>query len=240
MAGSESQKQLFSLIRDFASEKSHGERKIINLKNRIEELRSELREANEELEDAKVRKESTEQELKGYEVELTMNQASIQTLEARIVAVQDEISEVGSDVEKLKNEGGAYRDDFIKKMMEFNACLRNLQGSVASLTDCNQAKERTRACDISSTNKTEFASNDLESKLAQIIFQTDLVEQEYQRELDVYKLAQQELTDLERKVSLMGEISTASAELRELARYPSIYCFLHTLYNCIAFSEHLE
>ncbi|KAL6960676.1 hypothetical protein U1Q18_038440 [Sarracenia purpurea var. burkii] len=102
MAATDPQKQLLTLIRNFASEKSQGERRIVGLKKRIQELQCELDLANTELEDAKRLKETTEQELKGYEVELAMNEASIQTLEARISLIQDEISVAGSDVEALK------------------------------------------------------------------------------------------------------------------------------------------
>ncbi|CAA2982113.1 Hypothetical predicted protein [Olea europaea subsp. europaea] len=83
MAGNDPQKQLLTLIRDFASEKSQGERRIVNQKKRIEELQSELEAANAELEGEKRHKESTEQELKGYEVELSMNEASIQTIKVQ-------------------------------------------------------------------------------------------------------------------------------------------------------------
>ncbi|GFY87103.1 hypothetical protein Acr_05g0007420 [Actinidia rufa] len=102
MAGTDPQKQLLTLIRDFATEKSQGERRIVGLKKRIQELRSELDLANAELEDTKRLKETAEQDLKGYEVELARNEASIQTLEVRISLIQDEILIAGSDLEALK------------------------------------------------------------------------------------------------------------------------------------------
>ncbi|KVH92745.1 hypothetical protein Ccrd_005215 [Cynara cardunculus var. scolymus] len=81
MGGTNSQKELLSLIRDVSTEKSQGERRVVNLKKQIEERQSELDSVNLELEEAKRLKECTEQELKGYEVELSMNESSIQTLE---------------------------------------------------------------------------------------------------------------------------------------------------------------
>lgn len=57
------------------------ERRIVDLKKRIDELRYEIVGANAELEDAKRDKELAEQDIKGYEVELAMKEASIQTLE---------------------------------------------------------------------------------------------------------------------------------------------------------------
>ncbi|KAF9589047.1 hypothetical protein IFM89_018309, partial [Coptis chinensis] len=66
-----------TLICDFATEKSQGERRVAGLKKRIEELRSTLDLTNEHLEEAKGLKESAEQELKGFEVELSLNDSSI-------------------------------------------------------------------------------------------------------------------------------------------------------------------
>lgn len=57
------------------------ERRIVDLKKRIDGLRYEIGGANAELEDAKRVKETTEQDIKGYGVELSMKEASIQTLE---------------------------------------------------------------------------------------------------------------------------------------------------------------
>ncbi|KAK3410127.1 hypothetical protein EUGRSUZ_J02159 [Eucalyptus grandis] len=102
MAGTDAQKQLLALIRDFASEKSQGERRVAGLRKQIEELRSALDAANAELEDTKIRRETAEQELKGYEVELAVNESAIQALEARISATQKEASTVRSDLQDLK------------------------------------------------------------------------------------------------------------------------------------------
>ncbi|KAL8251287.1 hypothetical protein R6Q59_034980 [Mikania micrantha] len=132
MAGSKSQKELLTLIRDVSTEKSQGERRIVNLKRQIEELRAKLDFVNTELKKAKSLKECTEQDLKGYEVELAMNESSIQTLEGRISLLQGEVSTLGSDLEALKNEEGAMRDEFIGKMFDLNATIRKFQQSVAS------------------------------------------------------------------------------------------------------------
>ncbi|RZC08251.1 hypothetical protein D0Y65_015118 [Glycine soja] len=78
--GSDSQKQLLSLIRDFAAEKSQGERRVVNLRKQIEKLTSELSEANAELENAKRYKELVEQDLRGFEVQLMLTESSVQTL----------------------------------------------------------------------------------------------------------------------------------------------------------------
>ncbi|XP_030954109.1 uncharacterized protein LOC115976768 isoform X2 [Quercus lobata] len=212
MAGNDPQRQLLTLIRDFASEKSQGERRVVGLKKRIEELRYELDTANAELEDAKRAKETAEQELKGYEVELTMNEASIQALEARISLIQDEVSTIGYDVEALKNTEGALRDEFISQMVELNARIRKFH-------------QETMTCDVHHENHVGMATGDsIETKdkhvmevtevdpktsedtLAHIISQTTKEEEEFQAELNFQKQVQQDLIDFEKKVSLMEVI----------------------------------
>ncbi|GMP29097.1 hypothetical protein CsSME_00004360 [Camellia sinensis var. sinensis] len=188
MAGTEPQKQLLTLIRDFASEKSQGERRIVGLKNRTQQLRSELDLANSELEDAKRLKETTEQELKGYEVELAMNEAFIQTLETRISLIQDEISIAGSDLESIK-----IHCDFLPKAGQ----------------------------KLSDAEDPEVSRRDLDNKIAEIISQTTVEEQECQAEQTIHKqVVQEELIDLERKVFLMESIMKESIELQDLTRYP--------------------
>ncbi|XP_057491988.1 uncharacterized protein LOC130777603 [Actinidia eriantha] len=204
MAGTDPQKQLLTLIRDFATEKSQGERRIVGLKKRIQELRSELDLANAELEDAKRLKETAEQDLKGYEVELARNEASIQTLEVRVSLIQDEISIAGSDLEALKNEEGAVRDDFIDKMFNLNADIRKFQEKINdAFYENNLIKTSTN--NVQELDDTEDAEvrKALENKISEIISQTNAVEQEYQAELNIHKQVQVELIDLERKVFLM-------------------------------------
>ncbi|KAM7508086.1 hypothetical protein LguiA_018539 [Lonicera macranthoides] len=214
MAGSDPQKQLFTLIRGFATEKSQGERRIVNLKNQIEELRSKLELANLELEGAKRVKEVTEQELKGYEVELRMNEASIQTLESRTSLIQDEISTVGFDVETLKNEEANSRDEFISKMFEMNAKIRNFYKGIRTTSDDEAGPGH------GDTEDGEDAQRDLENKLAHIISQTSMEEQQYEAERKVNRQVQQELSDFERKIFLMEAVVKASLELQELTKYP--------------------
>ncbi|WVZ09066.1 hypothetical protein V8G54_022412 [Vigna mungo] len=110
--GSDSQKQLLSLIRNFAAEKSQGGNSVasvVTLRKQIAKLTSELNMEYEELEKAKRCKEMVEQDLKGFEVQLMLSEASNQTLEARVSLIQDRISAVGSDLETLKFEEAALR-----------------------------------------------------------------------------------------------------------------------------------
>ncbi|KAG7017734.1 hypothetical protein SDJN02_19600, partial [Cucurbita argyrosperma subsp. argyrosperma] len=109
---------------------------VVVLKKRTEELRSELEVANVELENVKRVKETTEQELKGCEVELSLNETAIQTLEARISVLQGEIASVGSELDSLKVEGGATRDQFINHLLDLNKKIRSVFYFNASHLHC--------------------------------------------------------------------------------------------------------
>ncbi|XP_021654765.2 uncharacterized protein LOC110645819 isoform X2 [Hevea brasiliensis] len=223
MAGMDPQRQLLTLIRDCASEKSQGERRVVGLKKRIEELRSELEVANAELEGSKRLKETTEQELKGYEVELAMNIASIQALEGRISQIQDEISSIGSEVERLQNEERAERDKFIGQMFELNTRIRNFQDRVAS--KFHKANNNGIAAEADQKVVmevfTETDSRILEDTLAHLVSKTAKEEQEYLAEQSIQKQVQQEYVDLQRKVSLMEVIMKETKALLDLTRQTS-------------------
>nr|GMC97291.1 tropomyosin isoform X2 [Ipomoea batatas] len=166
MAGSDSQKQLLTLIRDFASEKSQGERRISNLKNRIGELRSEIEAATANIEEAKQIKESIEQELKGYEVELAMTEASIQTLE----------------VFSMLRRGLLLLKMRYQPLDLISTLLRKLYESIAlAFSQDNFSLEK------SNEEETELAKRDLENKLAQLDSQITLEEEEYKTMQNVHK-----------------------------------------------------
>ncbi|KAL9380850.1 hypothetical protein Peur_026507 [Populus x canadensis] len=239
MAASDPQRQLLTLIREFATEKSQGE-KSHGLEKRIQELGCEVDVANGEMEEVKCIKETTEQELKGYELQLALNEASIQTLEARISIIQDEISSVGSQVEGLKNEEGASRDEFIRQMFDLNAKIRKFQeekciksqkksstGTTAVLLNVMLI---TTTMDISRLIEpdrkavkkvvTEVELRALEDILAHVASQTTKEEQEYIAEENIQNQVQKEYIDLQRKVSLMEAIVKETKALQDLTRYP--------------------
>ncbi|XP_016509297.1 uncharacterized protein LOC107826783 isoform X2 [Nicotiana tabacum] len=223
MAGNDSQKQFLTLIRDFASEKSQGERRIINLKKRSQELQSELETANTEVEEAKHQKETADQELKGYEVELARNESAIQTLEERIVSIQDELSAYGSDVEALKNKEAETRDDFIEKMLDLNAQIRKFHETRASIfqnDNCSESASKPGPAKAKAEDA-EAVKRDLQNKLAQIVFQITKEEEEYQVEQNIHTQLQEELNILERKASLIEGITKENMEMQELARQTS-------------------
>ncbi|XP_056176179.1 uncharacterized protein LOC115670281 isoform X2 [Syzygium oleosum] len=222
MAGSDAQKQLLTLIRDVASEKSQGERRVAGLRKQIEELRSALDAVNAELEDAKLCRETAEQELKGYEVELAVNESAIQTLEARISTIQEGISAVRSDLQDLKRKDRESRDEFIDKMYEMNAEIRNFQKTAFrdvgkediignSSDSCLSVKEDVRG----------IADRTLEDKLAHVITELTKEEEMFQVEQNMQKQVQQESLDLEMKVPLMEAIAKATRDLQDLTRQSS-------------------
>ncbi|KAL5740171.1 hypothetical protein ACOSQ2_029351 [Xanthoceras sorbifolium] len=231
MAGTDTKKQFLNLIRDFASEKSQGERRVVGLKKQIKELESELEALNAELEEAKRFKETTEQELKGFEVELALNDTTIQALESRISLIQDEISAVGSDVEALKSEkkvliGCVFcfvvlcRDGFISQMFQLNAKIRAFQQTMAFDFPNDNSVGTAADLKLSKEEVGEVALTTLEDMLADIGSQTEKEEKEYIEEENIQKQVQLELNDLERKVSLMEAIMKETKALQDLTRYP--------------------
>ncbi|KAL5720345.1 hypothetical protein ACHQM5_013022 [Ranunculus cassubicifolius] len=167
MATSVTQRELLTLIRDFATEKSQGERRVADLKKRIEELRSALDAINVDLEEAKRCKESAEQELKGYEVELTMNESSIQAQEARVSLIQNEISRIGSEVEAVKKLTGSLTCAEQKK--HYSEKVDNM------LVDIEEVVNKQAKPDL------DVELKKLSDKIALINSQTHQVEQERQQ-----------------------------------------------------------
>ncbi|CAN4082530.1 unnamed protein product [Withania somnifera] len=220
MAGNDSQKQFLTLIREFASEKSQGERRIINQKKRIQELQSELEIANAEFKEAKNQKEISDQELKGYEVELARNESATQTLEEGIAFIQDELSAYGFALEALKKKDADTRDEFIEKMLELNAKIRKFHESIASIfrNDSNSASKPGRA--KAKAEDAEALERDLQNELAQIVSQITKEEEEYQVEQNIHRQVEEELSVLERKASLLEGITKENMEIQELSRYP--------------------
>ncbi|KAJ0527084.1 hypothetical protein HanHA300_Chr09g0330261 [Helianthus annuus] len=220
MSSSNSQKEILTLIRDVSTEKSQGERRVVNLKRQIEELQSELESVNAELEDAKRLKECTEQDLKGCEVELAMNESSIQTLEGRIALLQGEVSTIGSDLEALKNEEWALRDDFIGKMFDLNAMIRKFHQSVDSASYeafSSKAVLQNVHTENAHTKQVEEGKKDLERELAQIISDTEKMEHEFLLEQNLHKQEQNEVDGLKQRISLMEAVMEGSKELQAVA-----------------------
>ncbi|KAH8519164.1 hypothetical protein H0E87_000828 [Populus deltoides] len=220
MAATDPQRQLLTLIRDFASEKSQGERRVVGLEKRIVELGCQLDAANAEMEEVKRFKETTELELKGYEFQLAFNDVSIQTLEARISMIQDEISSVGSEVEGLKDEEGASRDEFIRQMFELNTKIRNFQAKKGLESQKKSSIGTTADCKAEKKVVTDVDLRALKDVLAHVASQIIKEEQEYLAEENIQKQVQEDYVDLQRKVSLVDVIVKETELLQDLTRYP--------------------
>ncbi|XP_040872526.1 LOW QUALITY PROTEIN: uncharacterized protein [Glycine max] len=220
--GSDSQKQLLSLIRDFAAEKSQGERRVVNLRKQIEKLTSELSEANAELENAKRYKELVEQDLRGFEVQLMLTESSVQTLAARVSLIQGHISAVESDFETLRSEEAALREQFFHNILHMNGKIRKFQESIITC-DIGSTASIDASQVIMKENDAEVALRALESTLLEVISQTAKEDQEYQAEQKIYENVQQQLIDCERKVSLMSMIVMETKQVQDLILFPYKY-----------------
>ncbi|CAD5324386.1 unnamed protein product [Arabidopsis thaliana] len=199
MAGIDTQKQLLSLIRDFTSERSRGEQRVVGLKKRIEILQSEVEAANSEVEHAKRIKEVAEEELNGYEVELSLNDSTIQSLE-------DEVTTIGNEVDALKNKEGLLRDQFISQMEELNKEIREFQKTV----DSSLADEDSTGITANIKAFEDCSGDDLEAiknLLSDVHSQLAKEEEGYLAEQKMQEQLQKEFDEYEKKMSLIEAIT---------------------------------
>ncbi|KAB5521110.1 hypothetical protein DKX38_025429 [Salix brachista] len=213
MAATDPQRQFLALIRDFASEKSQGERRVIGLKKRIVELGCQVDVANAEMEEVKRFKETAELELKGYEFQLALN-------DARVSMIQDEISSAGSEVEGLKDEEGASRDKFVRQMFELNTRIRKFQAEKGLESQKRSSIGTTADCKAQKKVDAEVDLRALKDVLAHVASQIIKEEQEYLAEENIQKQVQEEYADLQRKVSLVEVIAK---ETKDRDEYPGSY-----------------
>ncbi|PKA59566.1 hypothetical protein AXF42_Ash018033 [Apostasia shenzhenica] len=124
MSDGESQRQLLLMIRDFAVEKTHGDRRVSDLKKRLLELQDEYEAANADFEKAKLAKEFAERDLRESQAQLGRTSASLLAMEARISGLQNDMSHASSELHALKNVAEIHRDEFMRAMLEFNCDIR--------------------------------------------------------------------------------------------------------------------
>ncbi|XP_018515517.1 uncharacterized protein LOC117125616 isoform X2 [Brassica rapa] len=218
MAGIDTQKQLLSLIRDFTSERSCGEQRVVGLKKRIESLQSEVEAANADVEHAKRIKEVAEEELNGYEVESSLNDATIQSLEARIALLQDEVSTVGNEVDALKNKEGLLRDQFISQMVELNKEIRVFQKTVASRVGNDDSTSITANVKVFEDGH-GADSQAIKDMLSDVNSQLAKEEDGFLAEQKIKE--QKELDEYEKKMSLMEAVTDITNSVQNLARQSS-------------------
>ncbi|BAH93418.1 Os06g0244200 [Oryza sativa Japonica Group] len=238
-AGGEPQKQLLSIIRDFAAEKSHGgfsrdplaasellaERRVTDLKRRLDDLRAASDAAAAELEAAKRAREGAEQELRGGQVQVAIAAASIQALEATISHLQEEISKAGSDLDALKGKGDIERDEFISQMDQLNTKIRQFQQTVSvefKRQKCSElpSGEGQHVRDMSKIEESEGILKDLIDKVNNADAELHVLEEEYKKDLLHHDEVRRELADTQAKRALMEAVMGETKQLQELGEYP--------------------
>ncbi|KQK04386.1 hypothetical protein BRADI_2g13265v3 [Brachypodium distachyon] len=249
-AGGEPQKELLSIIRDFAAEKSHGGKhprdpwltqvRLLRLRCRAHGFRPEA-----ELEAAKRAREAAERELQGSQVQASIAAASIQALEATISHLQEEISKVGSELEALKSKGdterctertlsialfvlflgGVILDEFFSQMQELNARIRKFQ-QIAHVELAEKKGSELLSADghnVSDKNETidsEGILKDLVDKVSKIDAEVHVLDGEYQKVLLDHEKLCQELAAIRAKRTLMEAVVGEMKLLQELGGYP--------------------
>ncbi|KAJ3700644.1 hypothetical protein LUZ61_004349 [Rhynchospora tenuis] len=235
MANLDSQREFLSLIRDFSNHKSHGDRRVSDLKKRMLDLTSHLESANSDLQLAKQSRETAEQDLRGTQLHLDITCASIRALEARARNLQEEISRIGSDLNALKNKEDAEREDFKTKMLEMNARIREFREMAAQTISKQQSPELPLST-VGEVTKTENSMPDakesfkgLHENFKCINAEMQMLEAEYEKQLHDHTEVSKELGNLRRKRILVAAIIEESKLLQELAEYPlftnNVYCF---------------
>ncbi|XP_014751984.1 uncharacterized protein LOC100824651 isoform X2 [Brachypodium distachyon] len=217
-AGGEPQKQLLSIIRDFAAEKSHGERTVSGLKRRLDDVLAAADAATSELEAAKRAREAAETELQGSQVQASIAAASIQALEATISHLQEEISKVGSELDALKSKGDSERYEFFSQMQELNGRIREFQ-QIAHVELAEKKGFELSSADghiVGDKNETidsEGILKDLVDKVSKIDAEVHALDAEYQKDLLDHE---KELAAIQAKRTLMEAVVGEMKQLQEL------------------------
>ncbi|KXG19700.1 probable kinetochore protein NUF2 isoform X2 [Sorghum bicolor] len=220
-SGGDTPKQLLSIIRDFAYEKSHGERRVSDLRRRLADARAASDAAAAELDAAKRAREAAEQDLRGSQVQAAIAADSILALEATISHLQEEISKAGTHLDALKSKGDNEREEFISNMYEMNAKIRQFQQMASlELAEPNHCElpstEGEHVRDKSKTVDSEGISKELADKVSNIESEVQLLEEEYKKDLLDHDKVRQELADVQAKRALMEAVMGETKQLQEL------------------------
>ncbi|XP_021305074.1 probable kinetochore protein NUF2 isoform X3 [Sorghum bicolor] len=227
-SGGDTPKQLLSIIRDFAYEKSHGERRVSDLRRRLADARAASDAAAAELDAAKRAREAAEQDLRGSQVQAAIAADSILALEATISHLQEEISKAGTHLDALKSKGDNEREEFISNMYEMNAKIRQFQQMASlELAEPNHCElpstEGEHVRDKSKTVDSEGISKELADKVSNIESEVQLLEEEYKKDLLDHDKVRQELADVQAKRALMEAVMGETKQLQELGEYPETH-----------------
>uniref|UniRef100_A0A453R8F2 Uncharacterized protein n=1 Tax=Aegilops tauschii subsp. strangulata TaxID=200361 RepID=A0A453R8F2_AEGTS len=219
-AGGQPQKQFLSIIRDFAAEKSHGERTVSGLKRRLDDVVSASDAATAELEAAKRAREAAETELRGSEVQASIADASIQALEATISHLQEEIAKLGSELDALKSTEDIEREEFLRQMLEMNARIRQFQqkasAELAERCSGPPSADGQNVSDMNETMDSEGMLTDSADQMNKMNAEVHVLEEEYQKDLLELEKLRHELADVRAKRALMEAVMKETKKLQEI------------------------
>ncbi|EAZ36405.1 hypothetical protein OsJ_20734 [Oryza sativa Japonica Group] len=175
------------MVRDFATDESHGERGMSVLKLRLDGVRSAYDAAAAELETAKRAREDAEQELGGNQVQVAIAVVSIHGLEATISHLQEEISQVRSDLDALKGKGDIERDEFISQMDQLNTKIRKFQQMVSVELNGKKCSELSsgegqQVTDWSEVIELEGSFEELNGNVSNADSERSLFEEQYEKD----------------------------------------------------------
>ncbi|KAJ1696090.1 hypothetical protein LUZ63_004602 [Rhynchospora breviuscula] len=236
-ANQDSQREFLSLIRDLSNRKSHGDRRVSDLKQRMLDLTSHLQSANSHLHLAKQSRQTAEHDLRATQLHLHITSASIPPLQARARILQDQISTVASHLNALKNKEDAEREDFKTKMLQMNATIREFRELPAQTA----SKQHSPGPGLPLSTVGEFTKPEnsmpdaeesfkgLQENFKCINAEMQMLEAEYEKQLHEHTEVSKELGNLRRKRILVAAIIEESKLLQELAGYPlftnDVSCF---------------
>ncbi|KAG0482210.1 hypothetical protein HPP92_010294 [Vanilla planifolia] len=226
MAEEDPKRKLLLLIRDFAAEKSQGERRVSDLKKRFLDRQAHFETASNELEKAKRAREAAEGELRGSQAQLDRTCASLRAQEERISGLQGEISNATSELQAIKKDGDIRRDEFIRAMQQLNVKIRKFhERAFQALKACNAEVQTDMSIETANSDQTPKLENennlkDLESEILSINAEIHGLEEECQQALHDVNAVHDEVARLERKVSLGEAIMLESERLKQLLGYP--------------------
>ncbi|CAN6448508.1 unnamed protein product [Victoria cruziana] len=214
MAEGEAKARLMSLVRDVASERSQGERRVSILKKRLSELQAELDAHNCALEEAKCTKEVVEKELRASEFALELVEISIDAYKARVSSQLEKISKLQSESQLLKKEEALAR----KAQKSYEACLdqRSLEGEKFEVSDVEEDKKMEKE----TIGETDADTEDREKNLAYVKNKMEDARTELERDQAIHNQVTQKIANFQKRLALMEAITGETKELQSLSRYP--------------------
>ncbi|KAJ7519339.1 hypothetical protein O6H91_20G035000 [Diphasiastrum complanatum] len=226
-----------SLVHDYTTHQSRGERYLEELRKKNVALLPQLEVAEGTLSANKLQKNQAEEQLKGLEVELAAVEVAVRARQARVHSQQEHISHARLELEKVKQEEITERELFTKSMLELNARIRNLCDLQTPLNESlvrkEPQKELTSKKDSaeSKTHQDAQIQKAVEQELAQLTtlcqveeenlkkIKTEIDDSRKQEILlnDKHQEVRSRRAELDARLKLMENISQAAKELEDLS-----------------------